>query len=204
MSFDPGEVVSFIEGRVGRKATTILAWLLFVVVVAWALGFLVTEIVVPLEKFFGGTGDLRADLISGGFGPFWPSLIATLFVLAGSVILFLPFMNLLIRGRHIPQTVINELEEKRSGAIHEVLNYPVRSDLDLTEWKRRDDRFVTDVTETLERHGTRADVLRFNRLGILTESRFGFTYNDEHGHRLMMLAKRLDTLERIIDRYAQP
>jgi hypothetical protein len=73
MSFDPSSYVSLIEGRIGRKPTTLLAWLAFLVGLTAALGFLVENVVMPLEKFFGGTGDLRADLMAGRHDPFWPS-----------------------------------------------------------------------------------------------------------------------------------
>lgn len=204
MPFDPGQLFAFFEGRIGRKATTILAWLLFLVVLGWAVEFLIGHIVIPLEKFFGGTGNLRADLISEWGGPFWPSLVATLAILGGSVVLFVPFVNLLTAGRRVPQSVLDDLEEQRSWAIHNVFNFRVSSDADLAEWRARNDQFVNDVTQILENHCSRADVLRFTRLGLIWEISFGFATHPDHIHELRMFAKRLDTLEKIVDKYSRP
>lgn len=204
MNFDLGQLFSFFEGRIGRKATTILAWLLFLVVLGWAAEFLINHIVIPLERFFGGTGDLRADLISEEGEPFWPSLVATLAILGGSVILFVPFVNLLIGGRRVPQSVLDDLEERRSWAIHNVFNFMVSNNEELTEWRSRNKQFVNDVTKILENHCSHADVLRFSRLGLIWEISFGFATLPEHIRELRMFAKRLDTLEKIIDRYSRP
>lgn len=202
MTFDPGHLVSFFEGRIGRRATTILAWLLFVVVLGWAVEFLITHVVIPIEVFFGGTGDLRADLFSDKREPFWPALFATLAILGGSVILFVPLVNFLIGGRRVPQSVLDDLEEKRSWAIHSVLNFMVSDVNGLAEWRRRNDQFVSDVTAILEKHFSRADVLRFSRLGIIWNVTFDFASLPDHIRELRMFAKRLDTLERIVDRYS--
>lgn len=203
MNFDPGQLVSFFEGRIGRKATTILAWLLFAVVLGWAIIFLIEEVVIPLERFFGGTGDLRADLMSKTAEPFWPALTATLAILGGSVILFIPFVNLLIGGRRIPQSILDELEQKRSWAIHNVLNYMVQNSTDFVEWERRNNQFVDEVTQILEGHFPRGDVLRFSRLGLIPNLTFDFATLPQHIRELRFFAKRLDTLERIVDRYSQ-
>ena len=202
MNFDLSHLVALFESRIGRRATTILAWLLFLVVLGWAAKFLITDIVIPLERFFGGTGNLRADLISKEGAPFWPALIATLAILGGSVILFLPFMNLLMRGRRVPQSALDDLEEKRSWAIHNVYNFPVANDAQLEEWRSRNNQFVSEVTEILENHFSRADILRFTRLGVIPGLNFGFASLPEHIRELQMFAKRLDTLEKIADRYS--
>jgi len=201
MNFDLSSFVSLIESRIGRRSTTILAWLVFVVTLTATLEFLIGHVVIPLEKFFGGTGDLRADLMSGRHDPFWPALVATLFVLSGSVVLFIPFINVLIGTRRVPQAILNDLEERRSWAIHNVLNFFVQSAEEWEEWQKRNNQFISEVTAILEAHCTKADVLRFTRLGVITTTPFGFAYSPQHQHGLMMLAKRLDTLERIVDRY---
>lgn len=202
MNFDPGDLVSFFEGRIGRKATIILSWLLFVVVLVGVVEFLIDHAVLPLERFFGGTGDIRADLISESGAPFWPAIVATLTILSASVLLFIPFINLLIGGRRVPQSVLDQLEEKRSWAIHNVLNYKVSSEDDMKNWHQNNDKFVNEVKEILEKHCSRADVLRFSRLGVIWNVTFDFATVPEHARQLRMFAKRLDTLEKIVDRYS--
>ena len=202
MNFDPGHLISFFEGRIGRRSTTFLAWLLFFVVLGWAGEFLIVHVLIPLMKFFGATGDLRRDLFSESRGPFWPALITILVILGGSVILFVPFVNILISGRHVPQSVLNDLEERRSWAIHNVLNFVVNNANDLTEWRNRNDQFVSEVTAILEKHFSRADVLRFSRLGLIWNVTFDFASLPDHVRELRMFAKRLDTLEKIVDRYS--
>jgi len=201
MGFDPGQLIALFEERLGRRWTTILAWLLFLVVIGWAVRFLVIDVLMPIEIFFGGTGDLRADLFGGDLAPFWPAVTLLIVFLAASVLLFLPFINLLVRGRRVPMFVLDTLEDLRSKAIHEILNLPVKSDIDLDSLKQRGDKFVADVTNVLSGHFSKIEVKRFNRLGFVPSFSFAPAYNGEHLHRIQMLAKRLDALERIIDRH---
>lgn len=202
MGFDIGQIFSALEERVGRRAMTILAWLLFLVALVAAFDFLFEHLVVPVERFFGGTGDLRADLMGGVTDPFWPSIVVLVALLAVSVVLFLPFIGFLLRGRAVPQYVLDLLEEQRSSAITEVLNFRVTSPEELAEWKIRNQRFIDQVVDIIRKHLSRADELRFTRLGVLQNVQFASTYNQDHGHQLTMFAKRLDALERIIDRYS--
>src|SRR5258706_14488146 len=108
---------------------------MFLVLFVTAIRILMVDLIIPLEIYFGGTGDFRKDIISADAGPLWASLISTLVVMTASVLLFMPAFNWLVTGRGVPRSVLDSLEDKRSWAIHHIWNFFPKDDTEFEKWK---------------------------------------------------------------------
>lgn len=122
-------------------------------------------------------------------------------VLAGTAAIIIPLVGNLTR-RRVPQAAIDSLAELRSEGISILNDVPKDKD-DVARWQKRWTEWKGRVVAELKRNFTKAEMLSFDRLGVIEEARFGFAVTPEHGHCLMMLNKQLTILENMIQRHQE-
>lgn len=98
---------------------------------------------------------------------------------------------------------VDEIGRLRSVAIRQLLNRRVKSDADLQEWVQAEAQWSEEVLRVLGEYFPRAVVHRFTDLGTLSASTFVGSYNDAHNHQRLMLKKRLDILEGLLEQYTR-
>ena len=202
--FDPGKWVRVFEHLFGPKLGRLIAQALL------ALGTLALGIwLVHICWEYGGRR-LYESLSLPSFPTisldYQAALTTILFLLIVYSIILLGVLYTFVRHvfrRSIPQAVIDELAELRSRAIHDILNARVQNDVDFAAWTGVDEQWTNDVLAVLRENFPRAEVLGFQRLGIIAPVAFAHSFNNEHAHKLAMFSRRLSILEDLIRRYSR-
>jgi hypothetical protein len=94
----------------------------------------------------------------------------------------------------------DELAELRSEGIHEILNRPIKTQLQYDLLVRYEADWQKRVVAVLERYFGKAEVLHFTRIGTMTATSFQNSFNPQHNHFLMMFAAREARLRELITR----
>ena len=105
------------------------------------------------------------------------------------------------------QKVVNELADLLSSAIHDLLNRPIKSDIELGSLDAEFQIWCEKVISKCEDHPSyfsKADVIHFDRLGKVSKDKWDIAYranpNDtRHNHLLNMLSLKFDRLRDIIN-----
>lgn len=92
------------------------------------------------------------------------------------------------------------LVKLREQAVHNLLNRPVQSDLELRQWERDVELWEKSVLSVLKDCCTPDEVSRFEVLGMFLEPAFGWAYNPEHNRWIAMLQRHLEILMGIVER----
>ncbi len=189
------KVVAMLEERFGRTATTGLLLLIGFAIAAYSLHIIVIHLVVPFYAFVSShlSGVLEINIVTVFY--------VTAFIAAG--VLLLPLVWLVITKRKVSQNVLDQLAELRSKAIREILNAKITTDDELRAWKTINEQWRADVINVLKDHFPKAEVLGFERLGVIQQLAFLSTYNGEHQHERDMFVKRLSIVEDIIRRHSR-
>jgi hypothetical protein len=194
------DLLKAVDERLGRRWGTLLLLVAYVSVIAGLLTGLWKWFGAPLADFipklFGAgpiiTQDDLAQVVS----------TATVFVvLTGAAAIIIPLVNNLSR-RRVPQAAIDELADLRSEGIAVLNDVPKTAD-DVVRWHGRWTGWRDRVVASLGRNFTRAEMLSFDRLGVIAEVAFGFAATPEHRHYLMQLNKQLTILENLIQRHQE-
>jgi len=189
------KVVAMLEERFGRRATTGLLLLIGLAIAVYCLHMIWIHLVDP---------------IYGWVSKHFPSIslpeisIVTVFYVTAAMAAILVLWFAIWFGfsrRRVPQSVVNDLAEFRSEAIHDILNKKVNTEEDLADFNKVNDAWAERVEGTLQKHFPKSELLGFQRLGVIQMTAFPHSFNNEHAHRLSMFAKRLSILEDIIKRY---
>jgi hypothetical protein len=185
------------EKHLGKWPTKILIFCIGLGAGGYAISIFVTSFVLPLASFV--RGNLPASMAPE------INLITAIYVAAfvAIVALVIPIIFYLLQKIRPPQRVIDDLAELRSAAIHDILNGKVRSNKDLAVWEKKEDIWCQQVLGILRKNFSKAEVLDFDRLGVIPQVGFGHSFNNQHSFRLMMFAKRLSILEDIIRRHTR-
>lgn len=105
------------------------------------------------------------------------------------------------------QNVVNELAEMLSSAIGDLLNRPIKSDIELGSFDSDFQTWCEKIKSKLEDHPSyfsKADIIHFERLGKVSKEIWGFAYranetDTRHNHLLNMLSLKFDRLRDIIN-----
>ena len=199
MNFDFGltGLLQMIEGRFGRRATTLLLLLLYLALVAASLYTFMDYLVMPVVAFVRTILPHALPIEVNAITLFYSSAF-----IAAAILMF-PAIKFFWQQRRVPQHVIDDLAALRSTAVMEILNGKVSSDAELKIWEAKDETWQNSVLTVLRKHFSKAEVLGFEYLGVIQQVGFPHSFNNEHAFRLMTVAKRLSILEDIIRRYTR-
>lgn len=103
------------------------------------------------------------------------------------------------RGR-VRQNEIDDLAEDLSWAIHNLLNKPVSSEGEVSQWELEFRAWCEKVSKKLENRAafTRADQLHFDRLGFVPPANFAGSFNQHHERLISQLKLKFERLREIL------
>lgn len=189
-----------VDERLGRRSGTLLIVMTYVAVMAGLLAAIWNFVGAPLSEFIPKVFSAGTIITQDNLAQV-ASTVTVFVVLAGAAVIVIPLINNLSR-RRVPQAAIDSLAESRSEGVA-ILNDVPKGEGDVPRWRERWTEWKDRVVAELKRNFTKAETLSFDRLGLITPTKFGFEITPEHGHCLMMLSKQLTILENLIERHQE-
>ena len=197
MNFDVGgSLFDGFEKRLGRTLTNIVAYLVWTTVVLFCLGVIWRTAIAIYNSISGAFPTVSVPALNVLTGFYVTALIGI------AALLFSAFQYF-IRQRRVPQRVVDQLAKLRKSAIDNILNGRITTPRELKTWETRENAWEKSVSEILDKHFPKAEVLGFESLGVIQPVAFPHAFNNEHSFELSMFAKRLSILEDIIRRHTR-